>query len=63
MIVESATPLLTREAIAELQRRGLARLAVSLDSSAAEVHDAFPRVPCAYQPKAPAEMSKSAQKC
>jgi MoaA/NifB/PqqE/SkfB family radical SAM enzyme len=30
-LTPSATPLLTREAIAELQRRGLARLAVSLD--------------------------------
>jgi MoaA/NifB/PqqE/SkfB family radical SAM enzyme len=41
-LTPSATPLLTREAIAELQRRGLARLAVSLDASTAEIHDAFP---------------------
>src|SRR5512142_1924881 len=44
----SATPLLTREAIAELQRRGLARLAVSLDGSTAAIHDAFRRVPGSY---------------
>ena len=44
-LTPSATPLLTREAITELQRRGLARLAVSLDGSTAEIHDAFRRVP------------------
>lgn len=44
----SATPLLTREAIAELQRRGLARLAVSLDGSTAAMHDAFRRVQGSY---------------
>lgn len=37
----SATPLLTREAIAELKRRGLARLAISLDGSTPAIHDAF----------------------
>jgi AdoMet-dependent heme synthase len=37
----SATPLLTREAIAELKHRGLARMALSLDGSTAEIHDAF----------------------
>src|ERR1039457_6885405 len=47
-LTPSATPLLTREAIAELQRRGLARLAVSLDASTAEIHDAFRRVPGSY---------------
>ena len=47
-LTPSATPLLTREAIAELQRRGLARLAVSLDGSTAEIHDAFRRVPGSY---------------
>ena len=41
----SATPLLTREAIAELKRRGIARLAISLDGSTAEIHDAFRGVP------------------
>ena len=45
----SATPLLTREAIAELRRRGLARLAVSLDGSTAEIHDAFRGFRGSYQ--------------
>lgn len=44
----SATPLLSRDAIAELQRRGLARLAVSLDGSTAAIHDAFRRVAGSY---------------
>ena len=44
----SATPLLTRDAIAQLKQRGLARLAVSLDGSTAEIHDAFRRVPGSY---------------
>jgi radical SAM protein len=48
-LTPSATPLLTREAIAELQRRGLARLAVSLDGSSVEIHDAFRRVPGSYE--------------
>lgn len=37
----SATPLLTRDAISRLRGCGLARLAVSLDGSTAEIHDAF----------------------
>jgi AdoMet-dependent heme synthase len=45
----SATPLLTKEAIAKLKDEGLARLAVSLDGSTAEIHDAFRRVPGSYQ--------------
>ena len=45
----SATPLLTKEAIAGLKQDGLARLAVSLDGSNAEIHDAFRRVPGSYQ--------------
>ncbi len=48
-LTPSATPLLTREAIGELQRRGLARLAVSLDGSTAEIHDAFRRVAGSYE--------------
>ena len=44
----SATPLLTKEAIARLKESGLARLAVSLDGSTAEIHDAFRRVPGSY---------------
>jgi len=37
----SVTPLLTRTAIQELKKAGLARLAVSLDGSRPELHDAF----------------------
>jgi radical SAM protein len=48
-LTPSATPLLTREALAELKRRGLARLAVSLDGSSAEIHDAFRRVTGSYE--------------
>jgi radical SAM protein len=40
-LTPSATPLLTREAIEEVKRYGLARIAVSLDGSCAEIHDAF----------------------
>ena len=45
----SATPLLTREAIVQLKERGLARLAVSLDGSTPEIHDAFRRVNGSYK--------------
>ena len=45
----SATPLLTEEALAGLKERGLARLAVSLDGSTAEIHDAFRRVSGSYR--------------
>jgi len=48
-LTPSATPILTRDAIAELRRRGLARLAVSLDGPTAEIHDAFRRVPGSYE--------------
>lgn len=44
----SATPLLTREAIAELKKCGLSRLAVSLDGSVPELHDMFRGVPGSY---------------
>jgi AdoMet-dependent heme synthase len=44
----SATPLLTHAAIARLHRCGLARLAVSLDGSTAEIHDAFRGVSGSY---------------
>ena len=47
-LTPSATPLLTKQAIADLQRRGLARLAISLDGPTAEIHDAFRRVPGSY---------------
>ena len=40
-LTPSATPQLTREIIQRLKAAGLARLAVSLDGSNAEVHDAF----------------------
>ncbi len=48
-LTPSATPLLTREAIAKLKNAGLARLAVSLDGSTAEIHDAFRGVRGSYQ--------------
>lgn len=47
-LTPSATPLLTREAIARLKDCGLARLAISLDGPTAEIHDAFRRVPGSY---------------
>jgi AdoMet-dependent heme synthase len=40
-LTPSATPLLTREIVHRLKQAGLARLAVSLDGSHAQVHDAF----------------------
>ncbi len=40
-LTPSATPLLTRQVIQQLKRCGLARLAVSLDGSQAQVHDEF----------------------
>lgn len=47
-LTPSATPLLTRDAIFELKRCGLCRLAVSLDGSTPEIHDAFRGVPGSY---------------
>lgn len=44
----SATPLLTPQVISRLKDCGLARLAVSLDGSTPEIHDAFRRVPGSY---------------
>jgi radical SAM protein len=38
-LTPSATPLLTREAIIDMKRYGLTRLAVSLDASNAAIHD------------------------
>jgi radical SAM additional 4Fe4S-binding domain len=43
-LTPSATPLLTEGAVASMKRHGLARLAVSLDASTAEMHDDFRRV-------------------
>jgi len=48
-LTPSATPLLTREAIARLKECGLARLAISLDGPTAAIHDAFRRVPGSFQ--------------
>ena len=44
----SATPLLTREALARLKACGLARLAISLDGSSAVLHDHFRGVSGSY---------------
>jgi radical SAM protein len=40
-LTPSATKMLTREALFELKKRGLSRLALSLDASTPEVHDGF----------------------
>src|SRR5262252_6453644 len=48
-LTPSATPRLTRDAIARLKGCGLARLAVSLDGPDAQVHDAFRRVLGSYE--------------
>ena len=47
-LTPSATPLLTRDVIFQLKASGLMRLALSLDASAAEMHDGFRRVPGSY---------------
>jgi radical SAM protein len=47
-LTPSATPLLTEAAVARMKRRGLARLAVSLDASNAALHDDFRRVPGSF---------------
>lgn len=47
-LTPSATPLLTKDAIEKLKAAGLARLAVSLDGSKAEIHDAFRGVRGSY---------------
>jgi radical SAM protein len=44
----SPTPLITREVIAEFKRMGVARMAISIDGSCAEAHDAFRRVPGSF---------------
>jgi AdoMet-dependent heme synthase len=48
-LTPSATPLLTRAAIADLKASGLARLAISLDGPTPEIHDAFRKVAGSYQ--------------
>jgi radical SAM protein len=40
-LTPSATPLVTRERLAEVQAAGIKRVAISLDGPTAEVHDAF----------------------
>ncbi len=40
-LTPSATPLLTREIVAQLKDAGLARLAVSMDGASARTHDVF----------------------
>jgi radical SAM protein len=47
-LTPSATPLLTDGAISRMKRRGLARLAISLDASRADLHDQFRRVPGSF---------------
>lgn len=47
-LTPSATPLLTREAVAEFKARGLARLAISLDGSTPDIHDRFRGVSGSY---------------
>lgn len=48
-ITPSATPLLTREAIAGFQEAGVARMAVSLDGPDAAFHDGFRGVDGSYE--------------
>jgi len=43
-LTPSATPLLTEEAVSEMKRHGLGRMAVSLDGATAPSHDEFRRV-------------------
>jgi radical SAM protein len=48
-LTPSATPLLTKDAIRKLKDSGLARLAISLDGSTAELHDNFRKVAGSYE--------------
>jgi len=47
-VTPSATPLLTDGSIALMKHRGVARLAISLDASRADLHDEFRRVPGSF---------------
>lgn len=47
-LTPSGTPEMTRARVDSLKAAGLARLAVSLDGSTAEIHDSFRRVPGSY---------------
>jgi radical SAM protein len=46
--IPAATPLLTRDLVADLKEAGLAQMAVSLDGPTAEIHDGFRQVPGAF---------------
>jgi radical SAM protein len=48
-ITPSATPLVTRDALARLRDAGIARMAISLDGADAVTHDAIRGVPGSYQ--------------
>jgi len=48
-LTPSATPLLTRDAIARMRDAGLSRLAVSLDGSVPEIHDSIRGIPGTWQ--------------
>jgi AdoMet-dependent heme synthase len=48
-LTPSATPLLTRDAIFRMKESGLSRLAVSLDGSYSDIHDAIRGVPGAWE--------------
>lgn len=48
-LTPSTTPLLVKDAIFELKRAGLMRLAVSIDGSTAELHDGFRGVAGSYK--------------
>lgn len=48
-LTPATTPRLTPELLVELKRAGLARLAVSLDGSNAEIHDEFRQVEGSFQ--------------
>ncbi len=48
-LTPSATPLLTRDAIFRMKHSGLSRLAVSLDGSTPEIHDAIRGIPGTWE--------------
>ncbi|MFZ0633768.1 MAG: TIGR04053 family radical SAM/SPASM domain-containing protein [Acidobacteriaceae bacterium] len=48
-LTPSATPLLTRDAIARMKDSGLSRLAVSLDGSVPAIHDSIRGIPGTWQ--------------
>src|ERR1700688_1285068 len=48
-LTPSATPQLTREAVFELKKSGLMRMALSLDGSTPQLHDSFRGVPSSWK--------------